>query len=114
MVEFDSYTKPSSNLELGEWRTLDVDNRAVVPFSCPLQIIVTRADVIHSFAVPSLSLKLDCNPGYLNSFYFFSKRPGVFIGMCRELCGAGHRNISIVIERVSLNIFKQWVSLFYF
>ena len=62
-IDFDSYMVPESDLELGQFRLLDVDNRLIVPVDCHIRLIVTGSDVIHSFAVPSLGLKLDCVPG---------------------------------------------------
>jgi cytochrome c oxidase subunit 2 len=113
LVEFDRYTKPVDRLLLGEWRLLDVDNRVILPINVWTQLLVSRTDVIHSFSVPSLSLKVDCNPGYLNRTHIFLVSPGVYYGMCRELCGAGHRNISICLEGTSMFLFKCWVSTFY-
>lgn len=112
-VEFDRYTKPTEELELGEFRLIDVDNRAVVPIGLNIQILLTRNDVIHSFALPALRTKIDANPGYLNSTYLKFDYPSVFFGLCRELCGAGHRTISIRIESTTLVLFKKWISTFY-
>ena len=65
-IEFDSYMIPDSDLELGQFRLLDVDNKVVIPTDTHIRLIVTGADVIHSFAVPSLGLKIDAVPGRLN------------------------------------------------
>ena len=65
-IEFDSYMVPESDLELGQFRLLDVDNRVVVPVDTHVRFIVTGQDVIHDFAVPSLGLKIDAVPGRLN------------------------------------------------
>jgi cytochrome c oxidase subunit 2 len=65
-IEFDSYMIPESDLELGQFRLLDVDNKMIIPVDCHIRLIVTGADVIHSFAVPSLGLKIDATPGRLN------------------------------------------------
>jgi heme/copper-type cytochrome/quinol oxidase subunit 2 len=98
--------KSSSDLSIGDFRIIDVDSNCVVPFFTPLQILVTSADVIHSFALPNLAIKIDCNPGYLSSIYFQFETPGIFYGLCRELCGVGHSAMRICIERTSPALFK--------
>ena len=71
---------PESDLELGQFRLLDVDNRLIVPVDCHIRLIITGADVLHSFAVPSLGLKLDAVPGRLNQVSFIAERIGTFYG----------------------------------
>ena len=93
---------PTSDLNMGDLRLLEVDNRLIVPIETPVRVLVTAADVIHAFAVPSLGVKVDAVPGQLNQTRFFLKRPGVFYGQCSELCGANHYFMPIVIEAVSL------------
>jgi len=73
-----------------------------VPIQTQVRVLVTAADVLHAFAVPSLGVKVDAVPGRLNQTSFFLKRPGVFYGQCSELCGANHSFMPIVIEAVSL------------
>lgn len=94
---------PTSDLNLGDLRLLEVDNRLIVPIQAQVRVLVTAADVLHSFAVPSLSVKIDAVPGRLNQTSFFIKRPGVFYGQCSEICGANHSFMPIVIEAVSLD-----------
>ena len=72
---------PESDLELGQFRLLDVDNPLVIPADCHIRLIVTGDDVIHSFAVPSLGLKLDCVPGRLNQTSILAERLGTFYGL---------------------------------
>jgi cytochrome c oxidase subunit 2 len=79
-IEFDSYLIPESDLELGQLRLLDVDQRLVVPVDTHVRYIVTGADVIHNFAVPSLGIKVDCTPGRLNQVSALIEREGVFYG----------------------------------
>lgn len=100
---------PESDLELGQFRLLDVDNRLVVPVDCHIRLIVTGADVIHSFAVPSLGIKLDCVPGRLNQVSFLSERTGTFYGQCSEICGVWHGFMPIAVESVSSNDFLIWL-----
>lgn len=94
---------PTSDLNTGDLRLLEVDNRLVVPIQTQVRVLVTGADVLHSFAVPSLSVKIDAVPGRLNQTSFLIKRPGVFYGQCSEICGANHSFMPIVIEGVSLD-----------
>jgi cytochrome c oxidase subunit 2 len=93
---------PESDLELGQLRLLDVDNRVVVPVDTHIRFIVTGQDVIHDFAVPALGLKLDCIPGRLNQTSVIIQREGVYYGQCSEICGVYHGFMPTVIEAVSL------------
>jgi len=89
-IEFDSYLVPTDDLEEGQLRLLEVDNRVVVPVGTHIRFIVTGADVIHSFAVPSLGLKIDAIPGRLNQTSVLVEREGVYYGQCSEICGVHH------------------------
>jgi cytochrome c oxidase subunit 2 len=82
----------------------------VVPVDTHIRFIVTARDVIHSFAVPSLGVKLDCIPGRLNQFSLVINREGVFYGQCSELCGVLHGFMPVVIEAVSLEQYLAWLS----
>nr|YP_009710620.1 cytochrome c oxidase subunit 2 [Amanita brunnescens]QFZ98569.1 cytochrome c oxidase subunit 2 [Amanita brunnescens] len=108
-IDFDSYMIPESDLELGQFRLLDVDNKLIVPVDCHIRLIVTGADVIHSFAVPSLGLKLDGVPGRLNQVSFLAERAGTYYGQCSEICGVWHGFMPIVVEAVSSQDFLIWV-----
>jgi cytochrome c oxidase subunit 2 len=109
-VEFDSYIIPTQELEERSFRLLEVDNHAVLPLNTQIRILITAADVLHSWAVPSLGVKVDATPGRLNQTSFLINRPGLFYGQCSEICGANHSFIPIVIERVPTNTFISWVS----
>nr|YP_009679799.1 cytochrome c oxidase subunit II [Ptilella grandis]QDP70713.1 cytochrome oxidase subunit 2 [Ptilella grandis] len=109
-LEFDSYMVPTSDLEPGDLRLLEVDNRMVVPVDTYVRVLVTGADVLHSFAVPSLAIKMDAVPGRLNQTGFLVKRPGIFYGQCSELCGANHSFMPIVVEAVSMDKYISWLS----
>lgn len=108
-LEFDSYMVASSDLSFGDYRLLEVDHRAVVPVSCTVRVLVTAADVLHSWTVPSLGIKADGVPGRLNQLSFFISRPGVFYGQCSEICGANHSFMPIVLEAVEVPFFVKWV-----
>lgn len=107
-LAFDSYILRESDLPKGGFRTLDVDNRAVLPYNTEIRLIITRADVIHSWALPSLCIKADAIPGRLNQVPVSFARPGVFYGQCSEICGANHRFIPIAVEVVSPKAFIAW------
>lgn len=110
-IEFDSYIIPTSDLERGDFRLLEVDHRVVLPVGTDIRILVTSADVIHSWTVPSLGVKADAIPGRLNQLSFCIKYPGIFYGQCSEICGANHSFIPIVIEAVPLENFIRWAAL---
>lgn len=108
-IEFDSYIIPTNELEPGDFRLLEVDHRVVLPTQTDVRVLVTSADVIHSWTVPSLGVKVDAIPGRLNQLGFFIKYPGVFYGQCSEICGANHSFMPIVVEAVPLKNFMEWV-----
>ena len=108
-IEFDSYMIPITDLESGDLRLLEVDSRLIIPIQTQVRVLVTGADVLHSFTVPSLSVKIDAIPGRLNQTSFFIKRSGVYYGQCSEICGANHSFMPIVIEAVSLDKYIYWV-----
>ena len=93
----------------GEPRQLAVDNRMVVPVGVPIRLQVTAADVIHSFAVPSLWFKMDAVPGRLNEKIFQVDEPGVYYGQCSELCGARHGYMPIAVEALPMEQYNAWV-----
>lgn len=88
---------------------LEVDNRMVVPVGEPIRLLVTGADVIHSFAVPSLWFKLDAVPGRINEKVLVVEKPGVYYGQCSELCGAKHGYMPIAVEALPRDRFNAWV-----
>nr|WGO58135.1 cytochrome c oxidase subunit II [Symploce tubercularis] len=109
-VEFDSYMTPQNEMKNSDFRLLDVDNRAALPMNTFIRIIITAADVLHSWTVPSLGVKADATPGRLNQTSFLINRPGLFYGQCSEICGANHSFMPIVIESISTNKFINWIS----
>ena len=101
---------PEEALSRGLPDQLAVDNRMVVPVGVPLRIQTYGADVIHSFAVPSLWFKLDAVPGRLNERLLTIEEPGIYYGQCSELCGARHAYMPIAIEAVPMERWRQWVA----
>nr|UBU97791.1 cytochrome oxidase subunit II [Dardanus aspersus] len=110
--EFDSYMIPTEELSETGFRLLDVDNRAVLPFNTQIRVLVSAADVIHSWTVPALGVKVDAIPGRLNQISFLINRPGLFYGQCSEICGANHSFMPIVVESVSVESFLSWMMSF--
>lgn len=99
-LEFDSYMVSSPSV--GEFRLLDVDHRVVLPVHKGVRGLITAADVLHCWALPSVGVKADAVPGRLNQVNFNIIRSRVLYGQCSEICGANHRFIPIVVEGVSL------------
>nr|YP_010564795.1 cytochrome c oxidase subunit II [Volucella latifasciata]UZA61198.1 cytochrome c oxidase subunit II [Volucella latifasciata] len=109
-IEFDSYMIPSNELNTDSFRLLDVDNRIILPMNSQIRILVTAADVLHSWTIPALGVKIDGTPGRLNQTNFLINRPGLFFGQCSEICGANHSFMPIVIESIPMNHFIKWIS----
>nr|UFZ13075.1 cytochrome c oxidase subunit II [Protohermes similis] len=108
-TEFDSYMIPMNEMTESNFRLLDVDNRIVLPMLSQIRVLVTATDVLHSWTIPALGVKIDATPGRLNQTSFFINRPGLFYGQCSEICGANHSFMPIVIESVSTNSFINWI-----
>jgi cytochrome c oxidase subunit 2 len=108
--EFVSNMIPEDKVkESGEPRLLGVDNRMVLPVGVPIKLIITGADVIHSFSVPAFWVKEDAVPGRLNERTFTIEKEGVYYGVCSELCGDRHGFMPIAVEAVSPAKYAQWV-----
>nr|ABF13479.1 cytochrome oxidase subunit II [Grylloblatta gurneyi]ABF13480.1 cytochrome oxidase subunit II [Grylloblatta gurneyi] len=109
-IEFDAYMIPLNEMEGSSFRLLDVDNRITLPMNTHIRMIVTAADVLHSWTIPSIGVKVDATPGRLNQMGMLINRPGVFYGQCSEICGANHSFMPIVMESVKTNTFISWIS----
>jgi cytochrome c oxidase subunit 2 len=94
--------KPESDLELGDFRLLEVDNPIVIPEDTHVRFIVTSTDVLHDFALPAAGAKMDAAPGRLNQLSFPAMREGSIFGQCSELCGAYHGFMPIEVQITSL------------
>nr|AWV83915.1 cytochrome oxidase subunit II [Tettigades lacertosa] len=108
-VEFDSYMKSMMDLKLNEFRLIETDNRVVLPFNTQIRLMITSSDVLHSWAMPSVGVKVDAVPGRLNQMSILINRPGLMYGQCSEICGANHSFMPIVIESVDNNMFLNWL-----
>mgnify|MGYP003350079089 CR=1 FL=1 len=112
-IEFNSYMIPEDDLQTGDLRLLEVDNKVVVPTNTNVRVIITATDVLHCWAVPSLGVKLDAVPGRLNQTSFLANREGIYYGQCSEICGANHAFMPIVIEAVNLDAYCTYISTNY-
>jgi cytochrome c oxidase subunit 2 len=108
--EFDSLLVEAKDLKPGQPRLLTVDNEMVVPVNKVVHVLVTGADVIHSFAVPSFGIKIDAVPGRLNDTWFKATSTGWFHGQCSELCGKDHAFMPITVRVVTDAEFDAWVA----
>lgn len=108
-IAFDSYMLPEDELNKGDLRLLEVDNRLVLPVDTHIRVVVTAADVLHCWTVPSFGLKIDACPGRLNQASLFVQREGVFYGQCSEICGVNHGFMPISVEVVSMKDYLTWV-----
>nr|YP_010389724.1 cytochrome c oxidase subunit II [Doratura stylata]UPU95798.1 cytochrome c oxidase subunit II [Doratura stylata]UXD78641.1 cytochrome c oxidase subunit II [Doratura stylata] len=111
-IEFDSYMKKPNMNENDEYRLIEVDNRIMLPYNTKSRILVTSFDVIHSWTIPSLGIKIDGTPGRMNQGSILINRPGLFYGQCSEICGANHSFMPILLQSVSLNSFINWIKNF--
>nr|AZL93311.1 cytochrome c oxidase subunit 2 [Ismarus sp. ZJUH_2016020] len=104
MIEtYDSYMNSEN------FRLLDTDTRLILPFNFTIRMMVNSSDVIHSFSIPSLGMKIDAIPGRINQFNIFISRSGLYFGQCSEICGLNHSFMPIVIESVSIkNLLYFW------
>nr|YP_009745471.1 cytochrome c oxidase subunit II [Tetraonchus monenteron]QIH29917.1 cytochrome c oxidase subunit 2 [Tetraonchus monenteron] len=93
-LNYDSYMTSLVN---------NVDKPLQLCYGSPSRLLITSSDVIHSFSVPDLGIKMDAIPGRINQVVCVPERVGVFVGYCSELCGAGHSYMPIVVEVVNLN-----------
>lgn len=107
-LAFDSYMVAEDDLTRGALRLLEVDRRIVLPEKTHIRVLVTAADVLHSWAIPSFGIKVDACPGRLNQTTLFIKRKGLYFGQCSEICGVNHGFMPIVVKVVSKYDFKLW------
>ena len=107
--EFDSLMVADKDLKPGQPRLLTADNDMVVPVNKIVHVLVTGADVIHSFTVPSFGIRIDAVPGRINETWFKATKEGMFYGQCSELCGKDHSFMPIAVRVVKESDFTAWV-----
>ncbi|MEY4966806.1 MAG: hypothetical protein RL274_2389 [Pseudomonadota bacterium] len=94
----------------GKPRLLGVDNAMYVPVNKVIEVETTAADVIHSFAMPQMGVKIDAVPGRLNKTWFRATKTGVFYGQCSELCGSRHAYMPIELHVVTDAEYAAWLA----
>jgi len=109
-IEFESYIINVNNKN--NFRLIEVDNKTVIPYKFNIRILVSSDDVIHSWTIPRLAIKIDAIPGRINQINLFINRPGIYFGQCSEICGINHRFMPIQIESIKLNKFIYWIKNF--
>ncbi|MCB9965756.1 MAG: cytochrome c oxidase subunit II [Rhodospirillales bacterium] len=111
--EFSSYMVADKDIDAaqGQKRLLSTDNVVVLPVDTDIEIIITAADVLHSFAMPPFGIKTDAVPGRLNQSWVRITKPGTYYGQCSELCGKGHAYMPIEVHAVPKEVFQQWAAL---
>jgi cytochrome c oxidase subunit 2 len=107
--EFDSLMLQDKDRKPGQPRLLAVDNEMVVPVNKVVRVLVTGADVIHSFSVPSFGIKIDAIPGRLNETWFKAEHEGMYYGQCSQLCGRDHAFMPIAVHVVSEKEYTAWL-----
>ena len=105
---FDSYMLDDANRG-DQPRLLATDTAMVVPVDTTIRVVVTGADVLHSWAMPAFGLKMDAVPGRLNEVWFKAEKTGTFYGQCSELCGIRHAFMPIRVDVVEREVFDRWV-----
>nr|YP_009938252.1 cytochrome c oxidase subunit II [Hyalopterus pruni]QNU07671.1 cytochrome c oxidase subunit II [Hyalopterus pruni]UFY97913.1 cytochrome c oxidase subunit II [Hyalopterus arundiniformis] len=109
-IEFESYMMNELNKE--NFRLIEVDNKTIIPFKFNIRLLISSDDVIHSWTIPSLAIKIDAIPGRMNQINLFMNRPGMYFGQCSEICGINHSFMPIQIESINLNKFIYWIKNF--
>lgn len=109
-IFFDSYMIPETDLTIGALRLLDVDNYIYLPINTSIRLIITASDVIHSWTIPSLGLKMDAVPGRLNQIGTHINRESLFYGQCSELCGINHSFMPIGLKTTTLIDYINWIN----
>jgi len=108
-IGFDSYLLAEGDLVPGSFRLLEVDHKVILPVNTHIRLLVTAADVLHSWAVPSFGIKVDACPGRLSQASLFIKREGVFYGQCSEICGVNHGFMPIAVKVVNRLKYLEWI-----
>jgi cytochrome c oxidase subunit 2 len=98
-----------SDLEVGQYRLLEVDNPVVLPENTHVRFIVTSTDVLHDFALPAAGIKIDASPGRLNQCSLLGQRQTEIFGQCSELCGTYHGFMPIDVKITSVEEYLSWI-----
>nr|YP_010175152.1 cytochrome c oxidase subunit II [Olidiana longisticka]QSJ61358.1 cytochrome c oxidase subunit II [Olidiana longisticka] len=108
-IDMDSYMKPTQELLINELRLMETDFQMMIPFNTPIRILTSSLDVIHSWTIQSLGIKIDASPGRINQANLYISKPGLYYGQCSEICGANHSFMPIMAEVINMNSFMNWL-----
>nr|WPS93627.1 cytochrome c oxidase subunit 2 [Rhipicephalus haemaphysaloides] len=108
--EFDSFMIPEAEMMKNSFRLLDTDNNLIIPINTNIKYLISSMDVIHSWTIPSLGIKMDAVPGRLNQSFSISSRPGIYYGQCSEICGANHSFMPISLEITTMKNFINFIN----
>ena len=89
---------------------MEVYKPMVVPVNKKVRVVLTAADVVHSWAVPDFGVKQDAIPGFLRDTWFRAEKVGTYRGQCSELCGKDHAFMPIVVKVVSQADYDKWAA----
>ena len=109
-LKFDSIL----NKDFRFFRLLETFNHLIVPIKCSIRFLISSEDVIHSWTVPSLGIKIDATPGRISQISSFINRRGILVGQCREICGINHSFMPIFISANSINNFLNYYNKYFF
>jgi len=107
-IGFESLMVPDDEIAEGQTRLLSTDTQVVLPIDTDIQLLISAADVLHSWTVPAFGVKMDAIPGRWNEAWVNISKPGVYYGQCSELCGKDHAYMPIEIKAVSKEDYKAW------
>jgi cytochrome c oxidase subunit 2 len=107
-IKFDSNMVQTKDLKKGQPRLLAVDNPVYLPINTNIRLLMTSADVIHSWALPALIHKTDSVPGRINESWVRINSTGTYYGQCSELCGVNHGFMPIMVKAVTKEEFLAW------
>lgn len=114
VVFFSNLATPAEQIQniaaKGENYLLEVDAPMVVPVNKKVRLLLTSADVIHSWWVPDLAVKKDAVPGFVNESWFIAEQPGIYRGQCTELCGKDHGFMPIVVQVMAEADYNNWIA----
>nr|QSJ61344.1 cytochrome c oxidase subunit II [Olidiana ritcheriina] len=109
-IDMESYMKPSQDLMMNELRLMQTDFQMIMPFNTPIRILTSSLDVIHSWTIQSLGIKIDASPGRINQANMYISKPGLYYGQCSEICGANHSFMPIMAEVINTKSFMEWLN----
>nr|AGJ84231.1 cytochrome c oxidase subunit II [Tetraneura sp. 16999] len=109
-INFESYM--INSISKNNFRLIEVDNKTILPYKFNIRLLISSDDVIHSWTIPSLGIKMDAIPGRMNQINLFMNRPGLYFGQCSEICGINHSFMPIQIESINLKTFIYWIKNF--